>query len=223
MKQRQLFLKFVQELSVRLSNPLPGLDAKLKMAPPMRNSYAYANTKSPGCSEAAILALFFPSEVHNEPAELLLTVRPEGMSNHAGQVAFPGGRCEKNESLERTALRETEEEVAIVSSSIKVLGPLTPLFIPPSNFFVHPFVGYTSNPPDLQATSDEVARIFSVPVSHLIDPSVEGMATRKIKSETHEIPFLALNGEFVWGATAMILAELISAISSMPVLNQIPS
>jgi len=195
MDTRELFLKFTLELSERLSNPLPGLDAQLKMAPPTRKSYPFANTKAPNSTEAAVLALFFPSKLKGEPAELLLTIRPEGMSNHAGQVAFPGGRREKDESLERTALRETEEEVAVMARSIEIAGSLTPLYIPPSNFFVHPFVGFTSDPPDLSVTSDEVARIFSVPVSHLIDPGVERMATRKWETETHEIPCLALNGD----------------------------
>jgi 8-oxo-dGTP pyrophosphatase MutT (NUDIX family) len=219
MKPFDVFQQFVTELSARFSEPLPGFDAHLRLAPEFRRTLPQFPENVVGSREAAILALFFPSAVADEPAEILLTVRPEGMSNHAGQVAFPGGRRELNESFLETALRETEEEVFIQPDSIKIAGPLTPLYIPPSKFFVHPFVGYTEHPPDLTVTSDEVARMFSVRVSHLIDPSVRRTATRRLNSAMQQIPYLALNGEFVWGATAMMLAELIDAISTLPVLS----
>lgn len=220
MDSQRLFSIFARELSDRISKQLPGTTAQMRMVPAFRKSVPLFPERVPDSKEAAILALFFPSGHRGEPAELLLTVRPEGMSEHAGQVAFPGGRRDDGETLETTALRETEEEVAVSSTSIRIAGTLTPIYIPPSNFFVHPFVGFTPEPPDLTFTSEEVARMFSVPVTHLIDPSVERVATRTWKSESHQIPFLALNGEFVWGATAMMLAELISVIRTLPLIAE---
>ena len=209
-----LFLTFEEELTRRLQRSLPGPTAQHRMAPPFRDSSPAYPTTVPNSREAAILALFFPSTHSENSAELLLTVRPEGMSNHAGQVAFPGGRHEAGEQLQDTALRETEEEVFIPSSSIRVAGALTPLYIPPSNFIVHPFVGFVTEQPDLSVTSDEVARCFGVTVAHLRNPETSRVATRKWKSESHEVPYFALDGEFVWGATAMILSELVESIAT---------
>ena len=212
MSAPNLFQQFAEELTQRLLRPLPGALAHDRMAPPMRRSFRMDPDTIAKSSEAAVLALFFPAESTSDTAELLLTVRPEGMSNHGGQVAFPGGRRESNESLQETALRETEEEVFIQASIIRIAGALTPLYIPPSNFYVHPFVGFLDHRPDLSVTSEEIARCFGVPVSRLIDPDVSRITPQKWNGEFHDLPYFALGGEFVWGATAMILAELTDSL-----------
>jgi 8-oxo-dGTP pyrophosphatase MutT (NUDIX family) len=213
MSTRPLFQRFAKELTQRLSHPLPGTGAQRRMAPPFRPSSPEFPETVPNSREAAVLVLFFPSDARADEVELLLTVRPEGMLNHAGQVAFPGGRREDGEDLPDTAIRETEEEVLIESSSIQLAGALTPLYIPPSNFIVHPFVGIVDSAPDMTVTTDEVARCFGVTVAHLTDPDVVRLATQKWKSNLHEVPYFALNGEFVWGATAMILSELVALLT----------
>lgn len=212
--------RFLSGLRTRLSDPLPGRDAQLEMAPLSRREHNEATRRNTPCREAAVLALVFPTEPGEtptrHPASLLLTIRPEGMTQHAGQVAFPGGRREQDEAIEHTALRETEEEVAIPRDDVQILGALTPIYVIPSNYFVYPFVGAIQKAPDLSVTSKEVAFIFGVEIDHLIDPAVRRSARRTIGERTRDVPYFALNGQFVWGATAMMLSEFAAVLRSVP-------
>ncbi len=187
------------------------------MAPLGRDHPDLASVEGKSCREAAVLALFYPNgaldEARVHPASLLLTLRQDGMPDHAGQIAFPGGRREQGEDLEGTALRETEEEMAICRQDIELLGPLTPLFIPPSSFCVYPFVGAVREMPDLSVVSNEVAGAFGIPVSDLTDPGVRRRTNRTIRGEVVEVPHFDLAGRFIWGATAMMMAELIALIT----------
>ena len=206
------YRSFVNDLRAALDHELPGSPAQFEMSPPHRPADRADLHEKRAYHEAAVLALFYPAKDPTDVARLLLTVRPQGMAKHAGQVAFPGGRREPGEALIDTALRETHEEVAISADSIDVLGALSPLYIPPSNFYVHPFVGALDRFPDMAQTSDEVAALFGVSVEKLIDPSIRQTAPRRIGDQTLEIPFFDLNGEFVWGATAMMMAELAAVL-----------
>ena len=117
----------------------------------------------------AVLLLLYcrENEIH-----LVLTKRREDLHAHAGQISFPGGRQEKAETLLSTALRETEEEVGIPSTAVHALGQLTTIYIPPSGFLVHPFVGWyqNGNTPQFTPSLDEVAQIIEVPLLTLLDP-----------------------------------------------------
>ncbi|MGA1495792.1 MAG: NUDIX hydrolase, partial [Rhodothermales bacterium] len=165
------------------------------------------------CREAGVLALFYPDA--NATPHLLLTRRPEAMSKHAGQVAFPGGRREEGESLQETALRETEEEVRIGAENVDIVGALTPLYIPPSNFCVHPFVGLIDHTPDLGVRTEEVADMFGVPPACLVDPALRSTTKLLMGDAERDIPYFALNGHVVWGATAMMLAELAAVLDPL--------
>ena len=183
------------------------------MAPLHRREETSASVEGRNCREAAVLALFFPEEGESQ---LLLTVRPEGMTQHAGQVALPGGRREPEESLEQTALRETHEEVHIEPDRIELIGRLSPLFVTPSKFCVYPFIGWMESRPDLSVTSDEVAWAFGAPLSDLVHPQTRKTTLRTIRGRELNIPYFDLEGHFVWGATAMMLSELAAALN--PVL-----
>ena len=176
------------------------------MAPLSRRQPSRASVEAQNCREAGVLALFYPDD--NDCARLLLTKRPEAMNKHAGQVAFPGGRREGGESLEETALRETEEEVLIPSEDVNMLGALTSLYIPPSNFCVHPFVGTIDYTPDLSVQTEEVAVVFGVPPELLTSRKARMTMNMLVGDTKREIPYFAFNGHVVWGATAMMLAEL---------------
>ncbi|MDA1029387.1 MAG: CoA pyrophosphatase [Bacteroidetes bacterium] len=205
------FSEFRDLLITRMSQPLPGQVAQFQMAPLARKQPEMASVESKQCWEAAVLALFYPCSKGR--AKLLLTVRPEGMTKHAGQVAFPGGRREIGEELHDTAVRETEEEVFIPASSIDVIGALTPLYIPPSNFCVYPFVGLVNTRPDMSKTSEEVAAMFGVRAHELILPEKREVFVRELAGEQRQIPFFAFSGYQIWGATAMIMSELAAVLN----------
>ncbi len=135
--------RLVPRLAERLGGPLPGHEAHLRMAPQNPSRRADLSVEARDCRDAGVLLLLHPDEA--DPS-VVLTVRRDHLPDHAGQISFPGGRRERGESLSDTALREAEEEINLPPASVDVLGALTPLFIPPSNFCVHPFVGHTPSP-----------------------------------------------------------------------------
>jgi 8-oxo-dGTP pyrophosphatase MutT (NUDIX family) len=190
-----------------LADPLPGFEAQLQMAPAYRQNATLAHIDDKDCREAGVLALLFPIE--DEP-HLLLTVRRDDLRQHGGQISFPGGRREADETLLETALREAHEEVGVVPEEVEVLGPLTPLYIPPSNFCVHPFVGALSVTPVLYPQDAEVSAILRVPLVHLLTPATRRREPWNLRGQEIEIPFLDVEGHKVWGATAMMLGELLA-------------
>jgi len=211
------FPQFKDLVQTQLSQPLPGQKAQFQMAPLARQQPEMASVESKSCREAAVLALFYPCS--KGKAKLLLTVRPDAMKKHAGQVAFPGGRREPGESLSDTALRETEEEIFVPGHTIELIGELTPLYIPPSNFCVYPFVGFVDTRPDMNVTSEEVAAMFGVRAHELILPEKRRFFPSNVAGQERNIPFFDFNGYQIWGATAMMMAELAAVID--PTLRQV--
>ena len=137
---------FARTLKHRLGLPLPGLEGQLRMAHAGRR-LSMTNFQVPVDARlGAVLALFYEEDFG---LKMPLILRPSGSAVHSGQVSFPGGKFEESdEGLEATALREAEEEIHVPREDVEVLGRLTDLYIPPSNFLVHPFVGISSRRPD---------------------------------------------------------------------------
>ena len=190
-----------------MTRPLPGLDAQLKMAPSPR--VGWDPLKFPdGARNGAALLLVYP---HDDTLQLALTVRGSGLRNHTGQVSLPGGRVDDGETFEQAALREAEEEVGVDPRAVDVVGRLTPLHIPVSGYLLHPVVGFTTMRPAFQRAEWEVARIIEAPISLLSDPRVvkREMRTRTVNGQTIDVdvPYFDIDGEKVWGATAMVLSE----------------
>jgi 8-oxo-dGTP pyrophosphatase MutT (NUDIX family) len=197
-------------LSPRLERPLPGHDAHTTMAPRYAARKEALSVQEKDCREAGVLALLLPHE-SPEPA-VVLTIRRDHLPDHPGQISFPGGQREGEETLTETALREAHEEIALDPTPVKILGALTPLYIPPSNFCVHPFVGVVAHEPDLRPTDREVGTVLRVPLRHLLTPSTRIVETWTLHGTDVDVPYYDVEGHTVWGATAMMLAELLAVV-----------
>ena len=187
---------------------LPGVEAQLRMAPQPRGGWKPGFAPDQARPAAALL-LLFPVEGQ---AAILLTKRSAGLPDHPGQVSLPGGAVDPGESIEEAALREAEEEVGLARAGVRVLGHLTPLHIPVSGFVLHPVVGVAARRPDMRPEPGEVDRIIEAPIHHLLDPGRHHRATRARDGYEFEMPYFDLDGEQVWGATAMVLAEFAAVL-----------
>ena len=143
---------------------------------------------------------------------VLLTKRASSLPQHSGQVSLPGGAVDAGETAEAAALREAHEEVAIEPATVTLLGSLTPVHIPVSGFVLHPFVGALQGRPATVAAPHEVSRIIEVRLADLLDPARHRRTTRVRDGIEFDMPYFDLDGEQVWGATAMVLAEFAAVL-----------
>lgn len=158
-----------------------------------------------------VLALLY---YKNDELYLVLTRRRDDLNSHAGQISFPGGRREGEETLLMTALRETEEEIGIAPGSLEVLGHLTTLYIPPSDYKVHPYVAWYNNggQPSFFPSADEVAEIIEVPLRHFLDPAVRCEEPWEFRGNLISVPYYRVGSYKIWGATAMMISEFIERL-----------
>lgn len=188
---------------------LPGEEAHKKLAPLIRiNELKDIDISTKNPNQSGVMAVFYPDE-ENE-TRLVLILRKTYKGVHSNQVGFPGGRVEEQDKdLEATALRETEEEVGIPRDDIEVVKKLTRLYIPPSNFWVQPYIGLLSKRPKMIAQETEVEAILEVKLSEFLDDDhviTENLSTSY--ATNIDVPAYMLNGHVVWGATAMMLSEI---------------
>ncbi len=192
--------------------PLPGGDAHAVLAPRPRPGWrpgVVPNHATP----AAALVLLYPLD---DAPHVLLTVRAGRLAKHAGQVSFPGGLIDDGESVREAALREASEEVGLDDDAVRLVGALSPLYITVSNYAIHPVTGIAERPPALQAAAAEVARLLPVRLADLADPGNLRLGTRWRGDLPCDVPYFEVGNERVWGATAMVLAELLAVLDLGP-------
>ena len=191
-----------------LHQKLPGEAAQLMMAPTFRGHISTAENPV----QAAVLVLFYPSD---GKMHLVFIKRNEYDGPHSAQVSFPGGAREASDlSLKETALREAREELGI-NGEIEVLGALTPLHIPVSNFMVYPFLGWMEDLPVFHPDPTEVQYVIEASLSTLLDPAKRDSETRFHHALPIEAPFYRVGEDKIWGATAMILSEVLQLATSL--------
>lgn len=203
------FAKFTENLNNRLKHQsLPGHEEIVQKMAPYRlrlNAEPNENTR-----RSAVLLMCYPK---GEEVFLPLILRPQYDGVHGGQMAFPGGRSEfKDKNIQATALREAQEEIGIKAIDVKVISNLTELFIPPSNLYCQPVLGYMSYCPDFYPDEREVAGVFEVSVSEILDPSIVQIRTVEARGIKFETPCFIIQEQVVWGATALIIAELVEIL-----------
>jgi 8-oxo-dGTP pyrophosphatase MutT (NUDIX family) len=192
-----------------LQGPKPGLTAQARMAPRPRPSWPPEQNVSP--RQGGVLILLYP---HRGQLHLVLTRRTDRLENHKGQISLPGGRREGDEPIQQTALREAQEELGVLPAVVETLGELTPLYIPTSDFCITPVVGWIENRPHWQPDPDEVAEVVEIPLRRLADPASVREEIWHRGELTMQVRFYSFAGHRVWGATAMVLSEFLTLLTT---------
>lgn len=204
--------RFEERLRHALSSPLPGASAHARMAPRPRPGWKPGATGTRDRAAAA-LVLVFPRD---GALRLVLTVRQSHLPVHPGQVSLPGGAVDPGESLVEAAFREAREELACDTRALALTGALTPLHIPVSGYVVHPYIAVATCEPAFTPLDAEVARILEPAIDELSDPRHVHVERRTHAGAPVVVPYFAIEGEKVWGATAMILAEFLTLLGTPP-------
>lgn len=203
--------KFVEKLQQELQKPLPGPSAQALMSPMRLKDERFSGPSKKGVRKGSVLILLYPEQGN---IYLPLMERPVYNGHHSGQISFPGGKQEPEDPDPIfTALREAEEEMGIDPEQVQVLGTLTELFIPPSNYHVLPVVGYATKRPSFVPDPVEVAAILEVSLEDLLNEGNIRTARRMLANGLHlDTPCFFVEEQEVWGATAMMLSEFLEIV-----------
>ncbi|QFZ55198.1 CoA pyrophosphatase [Oceanihabitans sp. IOP_32] len=203
------FDDFLKSISKIENIQLPAEASQFKMVPPFRQELLQQQKKATkNAKKAGVLALFYPNA--NKDTTLVLILRKTYKGVHSAQIGFPGGRLENTDkSLQDAAVRETFEEIGVPRQHIKVVKQLSEIYIPPSNFYVQPFMGVSQTTPIFIKEEKEVEAIIEVDLQHFLDD--KSIITKTVSasySKNVEVPAFHLSNHVVWGATAMMLSEI---------------
>lgn len=201
---------FAEKLVMAISGGLPGTEVQWEMASSDRLIRGFPKTARDDSASAAVLILLYPVDnvIHT-----LFIQRPDYEGVHGGQISFPGGKSEKDDSnLVYTSLREASEETGITPSLVNIIGILTPLYIPVSNIVVTPVVAWTGKRPHFKPDRKEVVFIIEAPLKTFLDESIVRIKPFAIRGEMINIRYYDYDGNVIWGATAMMLHELLEIL-----------
>jgi 8-oxo-dGTP pyrophosphatase MutT (NUDIX family) len=203
-----------QDIIEALKQPLPGSRSHRKMLPNHRNLTIPPSDQT-RVKSSSVLLLLYPDD--NDIFGCLIK-RPKHMRHHAGQIALPGGKIEKNETALQTAFRETSEEIGLQTNNIKVLGKLSELYVDVSGFLIHPFIGWLNEKPKFEINKNEVDKMVLFPLftyKNNFDWVELVTTTGKIN-----VPCIKFEDEIIWGATAMILSEFYDVMAKFEATRQ---
>ncbi len=202
------FDRLIETLETNLQQPLPGHSSfyqKIRGNVPQPQIPDLLKTR-----KSAVLIAFYP---YQQEAYLPLILRPPYDGTHGGQMAFPGGRMEDfDESYERTALREAEEEIGLKALDVTILGSLTEVYIPPSNYWVKPIVGILDYRPHFFPDAREVAAVHEIPLRELQKPDILTHRKIKVRDLQMQTSGFEIQGQWIWGATALMIGELLEVL-----------
>jgi 8-oxo-dGTP pyrophosphatase MutT (NUDIX family) len=194
-----------------IHNHLPGTYSHRKMLPPERDLHIPAGSNH-RVLPSGVLLLVFPE---GEELNVCLIKRSATMKIHAGQIGFPGGKQEPGDAGPReAALRETTEEIGLPAENIVILGSLTPLYVSVSNFMIYPFAGWIDKKPEYTLNHREVERLMFFPLLQHIPHPVMEERIMETSSGKLCVPGFPFQGEYIWGATAMILTEFLDILAA---------
>lgn len=169
-------------------------------------SYGRYNGPPPSSARrAAVIVLLFPGP---DGWRFPLTLRPDAIGPHAGQISLPGGAIEAGETSDMAAVRELEEELGVPSDNVKLLGSLDDLYIFGSNYHVTPWLGVIDDSPKWIPQHSEVAEVIEMTVSQLLNTENLHSTIRTLRGVSFQAPNFAIDGHQIWGATCLILGEL---------------
>jgi 8-oxo-dGTP pyrophosphatase MutT (NUDIX family) len=200
--------RWIERLKNELAKPLPGIEAQMRLSPQARNLIEpKGHTR-----ESAVMIMLYPA---GEEIRTVFIKRTEYEGVHSGQVSLPGGmRKNTDETLERTALRETFEETGVSPELIHVIGRLTSLHIPVSGNLVFPFVGICEKKPQFKPDPFEVNYLIEAGLDELTSPANKKSKIMSISGYEIDIPYFDIQGDHIWGATAMIMSEFLEIVSN---------
>lgn len=204
-----MYSSYKTYLKSALNGKLPDGEAHSKMLPPGRRLKTF-DQENGSVKLSSVLVLLFPD---GDKLFVCLMKRPKTMKYHPGQISFPGGQVEKEDrSAEMTALREAQEEVGIVSDTVEILGKLSDLYVEVSKFSIQPFLAWADEKPIFRINPEEVESLVLFPLSDFVVNETISETPMETFSGILQVKYYPFDGEIIWGATAMILSELIEIL-----------